>query len=38
LLKLPDAKVRSLIENGSDTWKRLAMKALGIKSGLLEKY
>ena len=38
LLKMPDAKLRSLIDNSTDTWKRLAMKAHGIKSGLLEKY
>ena len=38
LLKLPDAKVRSLIENGNDAWKRLASRAQRIKSGLLEKY
>jgi len=35
---MPDAKLRSLIDNGTDTWKRLAMKAQGIKSGLLQKY
>jgi hypothetical protein len=38
MLKLPDAELRSLTENGNDTWKRLAIKELGIKSGLLEKY
>jgi hypothetical protein len=35
---MPDAKLQSIIENGSDAWKRLALRARGIKSGLLEKY
>jgi|SRR5215469_3479668 len=38
LLKMPDADLRSLTENGNDAWKRLAMKAQRIKTGLLEKY
>ena len=38
LFKMPDAQLRSLIDNRNDMWKRLAMKALRIKSGLLQKY
>jgi hypothetical protein len=38
LLKIPDGELEAIIEGGNDTWRRLAMKAQGIKSGLLEKY
>ena len=38
LLKIPDGELQAIIEGGNDPWKRLAMKAQGIKSGLLEKY
>jgi hypothetical protein len=38
LLKIPDGELQAIIENADDTWKRLAIKAQGIKSGLVEKY
>jgi hypothetical protein len=31
-------ELQAIIEGGNDTWKRLASRAQGIKSGLLEKY
>jgi hypothetical protein len=38
LLKVPDGELQSIIENGSDAWKRLGLRAREIKSRLLEKY
>jgi hypothetical protein len=38
LLKTPDGELKEIIESGNDTWKRLAVRAQGIRSGLLEKY
>lgn len=38
LLKMPDDTLRSIIEGGNDTERRLGLRARGIKSGLLRKY
>jgi hypothetical protein len=35
---MPDGELQAIIEGGNDTWKRLATKAQGIRSGLIEKY
>jgi hypothetical protein len=33
-----DAKLRAIIEGSNKTWKALALREQGIKSGLISKY
>jgi len=35
---MPDGELQAIIEGGSNTWRRLAAKAQGIKSSLVMTY